>query len=270
MSQETNLNVPQKSNFASTFAAVVIPLSIVISILVYWLVLGDPANFNEKGEPIPGNFLGLIHAGGVIVPLLLSFFLMVLTFSIERFITIQAAYGNGSLNQFVRKVKSHLSSNDIDGAIEVSEAQRGSVGNVTTSVLTRYKHIANDSSLSKDKKVEELQKEVEDSTALELPHLEKNLNILATLASVGTLVALLGTVIGMIKAFTALSTSGTPNAEALASGISEALINTALGISVSAIAMIMYNFFNTRIDNLTHKIDEIGYTINRTFADNNK
>ena len=152
----------------------------------------------------------------------------------------------------------------------MAESQRGSVGNVTTSVLTRYKHIANDTSLSKDKKVEELQKEVEDSTALELPHLEKNLNILATLASVGTLVALLGTVLGMIKAFSALSSSGTPNAEALATGISEALVNTALGISVSAIAMITYNFFTTRIDNLTHKIDEIGYTINRTFADNNK
>jgi biopolymer transport protein ExbB len=103
-----------------------------------------------------------------------------------------------------------------------------------------------------------------------MPHLEKNLNILATLASVGTLVALLGTVLGMIRAFAALSSSGTPNAEALATGISEALINTALGISASALAIITYNFFNSRIDNLTHKIDEIGYTINRTFADNNK
>lgn len=270
MSYETNSNIPQKSNFASLFATVVIPLTIVISILVYIYVLGSDANIDENGHPIPGRMLGLIYAGGYIVPILMSFFLMVLTFSIERLITIQTAYGNGSLNQFVRKVKSHLLANDINGAIDASESQRGSVGNVTTSVLTRYKHLMSDTSLSKDKKVEELQKEVEDSTALELPHLEKNLNILATLASVGTLVALLGTVIGMIKAFTALSTSGSPDAEALASGISEALINTALGISVSAIAMIMYNFFNTRIDNLTHKIDEIGYTINRTFADSNK
>jgi biopolymer transport protein ExbB len=270
MSHETNSTVPQKSNFASVFAAVVIPLSIIISVLVYVYVFGADSNFNSKGEPIPGNYSGIIYKGGYIVPILLSFFVMVLTFSIERFITIQAAYGNGSLNHFVRKVKSHLLSNDINGAIEVGESQRGSVGNVTTSVLNRYKHIANDASLSKDKKVEELQKEVEDSTALELPHLEKNLNILATLASVGTLVALLGTVLGMIKAFSALASSGTPNAEALATGISEALINTALGISVSAIAMITYNFFTSRIDNLTHKIDEIGYTINRTFADNNK
>ena len=180
------------------------------------------------------------------------------------------AYGSGSLDSFVAKVKASLKANNINEAIAICEAQKGSVGNVTVSVLNRYKEIAADSSLSKEKKMEELQKEVEDSTALEMPHLEKNLNILATLASVGTLVALLGTVLGMIKAFAALASSGTPNAEALATGISEALINTALGIAASSLAIITYNFFNSRIDNLTHKIDEIGYTINRTFADNNK
>ncbi len=259
-------NIPQKSNFASMFASIVIPSAIVISVLVYMYVFGDPSNFNEKGEPLPGNYLGLVYKGGAVVPILLSFFMMVLTFSIERFITIQMAYGSGSLDQFVRSIKSRLSANDIQGAIEVCEAQKGSVGNVTVSVLKRYQEVAADSSLSKEKKMEELQKEVEDSTALEMPHLEKNLNILATLASVGTLVALLGTVLGMIRAFAALASSGTPNAEALASGISEALINTALGIAASSIAIIMYNFFTSRIDNLTHKIDEIGYAINRTFS----
>ena len=263
-------NVPQKSNFASMFANIVIPAAIIVSVLVYVYVFGAAENFNEKGEPLPGNYLAIVYKGGVIVPLLMSFFVMVLTFSIERFITIQMAYGSGSLDSFVAKVKASLKANNINEAIAICEAQKGSVGNVTVSVLNRYKEIAADSSLSKEKKMEELQKEVEDSTALEMPHLEKNLNILATLASVGTLVALLGTVLGMIKAFAALASSCTPNAEALATGISEALINTALGIAASSLAIITYNFFNSRIDNLTHKIDEIGYTINRTFANNNK
>src|SRR6185312_14984598 len=105
MSHETNSSIPQKSNFASLFAAIVIPLAIVISILVFLFVFGATENFNAKGEPLPGNYSGIIYKGGPIVPILLSFFLMVLTFSIERFITIQAAYGSGSLNQFVRKVK---------------------------------------------------------------------------------------------------------------------------------------------------------------------
>jgi biopolymer transport protein ExbB len=257
---------PKKSNFASKFSAIVIPTALIISVLVYKFVLGDAANFNEKGEPLPGNFLAIVHEGGVIVPILMSFFLMVLTFSIERFITIQMAYGSGSLNDFAHNIKSRLDANDVDGAIAVCEIQKGSVGNVAVSVLNRYKEIENDATLSKDKKVEELQKEVEDSTALEMPHLERNLNILATLASVGTLVALLGTVIGMIKAFSALATSGSPDASALSRGISEALINTALGIAASSLSIIMYNFFTSRIDTLTHTIDEIGYTINRAFV----
>ncbi len=136
MSHETTSTIPQKSNFASVFAAVVIPLAIIISILVYLFVFGSAENFNAKGEPIPGNYLGIIYKGGVIVPILLSFFVMVLTFSIERFITIQAAYGNGSLNHFVRKVKSHLSSNDINGAIEVAESQRG----LRRQVVRRFGH----------------------------------------------------------------------------------------------------------------------------------
>ncbi|HSZ71156.1 MAG TPA: hypothetical protein VK750_00675, partial [Cytophagaceae bacterium] len=93
MSHETNQNIPQKSNFASVFAAVVIPLAIVVSALVYFYVFGAAENFNAKGEPLPGNYSGIIYKGGLIVPILLSFFVMVLTFSIERFITIQAAYG---------------------------------------------------------------------------------------------------------------------------------------------------------------------------------
>ena len=97
--------------------------------------------------------------------------------------------------------------------------------------------------MTKDQKVIAIQKEVEEATSLELPMLEKNLVFLATIASVATLVGLLGTVIGMIKAFAALAIAGNPDATALATGISEALINTATGISTSALAIIAYNFF---------------------------
>jgi biopolymer transport protein ExbB len=77
---------------------------------------------------------------------------------------------------------------------------------------------------------------------------------------------LLGTVLGMIKAFAALATAGAPDAVALANGISEALINTALGIGTSALAIILYNYFTNRIDSLTYNIDEAGYSIVQTFA----
>jgi biopolymer transport protein ExbB len=81
---------------------------------------------------------------------------------------------------------------------------------------------------------------------------------------------LLGTVIGMIKAFSALANAGAPDSVALASGISEALINTALGIGTSALAIIFYNFFTTKIDKLTYSIDEAGFTIVNTYASKNQ
>jgi biopolymer transport protein ExbB len=81
---------------------------------------------------------------------------------------------------------------------------------------------------------------------------------------------LLGTVIGMIKAFSALANAGAPDSVQLAAGISEALINTALGIGTSAFAIIFYNFFTTKIDKLTYSIDEAGFTIVNTFAAKNQ
>ena len=120
--------------------------------------------------------------------------------------------------------------------------------------------------LDKDQKVIAIQKEIEEATSLELPMLEKNLVILATISSVATLLGLLGTVFGMIRAFSAIATAGAPDAVALSTGISEALINTALGISTSATAIIFYNYFTTKIDGLTYGIDEAGFSISQTFA----
>ena len=112
---------------------------------------------------------------------------------------------------------------------------------------------------------ESISKEIEEATSLEMPMLEKHMTILSTLVSLGTLAGLLGTVTGMIKAFGALASSGTPDQAALASGISEALINTATGISTSALAIVTYNFFTSKIDTLTYSIDEAGSAIIKTY-----
>ena len=110
------------------------------------------------------------------------------------------------------------------------------------------------------------QKSIEEATALEMPSLQQNLPIVATMTTLGTLVGLLGTVIGMIKSFQALSASGAPDSTALSAGISEALINTAFGIATGAFAVIGYNFYTNKIDHLTYAIDEIGFSIVQSFA----
>src|SRR5690554_7520877 len=98
-----------------------------------------------------------------------------------------------------------------------------------------------------------------------MPMLEKNMTIIATLVSIGTLVGLLGTVTGMIKAFSGLATAGAPDSAALANGISEALVCTATGIGTSTLATIAYNYFNSKIDTLTYFVDEASAAITQGY-----
>jgi len=264
MKNQSSLSEQLKSGFA----LVVIPLTLVLSFLLFYIVLGNEANFDHggpaKGHPL--NFLGIVYKGGIIVPILMAFFLMVITFSVERFITLRSANGNGGLASFIQEIKVDVKNNNITSALAKCEKQKGSVGNVIQSSLTHYTSIANDKALAKDQKKQAVQEEIEEALALELPVLEKNLTIIASLASTATLVGLLGTVIGMIKAFQALAVNGAPDPAVLANGISEALINTALGIATSTIAIWSYNYFTSRIDSLIFHIDEIGFTITQQIS----
>ena len=239
--------------------------------------MGDPAGFKQPDAgggfwPTHKGPIGAWHSiyeGGIIVPLLIGMFLMVITFSIERFLTISKALGKGSIADFIRKVQYHLANRNVDAALAECDKQRGSVANVMKAGLRRYKEMINNTEVDTDQKVISIQKEVEEATALELPMLSKNLVFLSTITSVGTLVALLGTVMGMIRSFSALGSGeggGGAAASALAVGISEALYDTALGIGTSAFALIMYNIFTTKIDSITYGIDESGFTLTQSFA----
>ena len=253
------------------FAAVAIPVLFVVAVLLYIYVLGNPANFqggNTNNNPLPGNYLATVYKGGVIVPILMTILLIVITFTIERFITITKAKGKGRVNSFIAKVHMDLSNKNLDNAMNECDKQKGSVASVVKAGLLKYKEMIPIKELNRDQKVIAIKQEIEEATSLELPMLEQNLVIIATIASIATLMGLLGTVLGMIKAFGALATSGAPDAVALASGISEALINTALGISTSALAIIVYNYFTTKIDKLTYSIDEAGVAIVQNFAAN--
>ncbi|PZR27538.1 MAG: flagellar motor protein MotA [Citrobacter freundii] len=263
---------PKKSGNAISWIA---PLVCVIAGFLIWrFILGDAGGF--KNPDLNGGFwpehknpkdgLHGIYEGGIIVPLLIGMLLMVIVFSIERFMTISKALGKGSISDFVRKVQYHLANRNVDAALAECDKQRGSVANVMKAGLRRYKEMINETGLDTEQKVLSIQKEVEEATALELPMLQKNLVFLSTITSVGTLVALLGTVIGMIRSFSALGDSGGSDSSGLAKGISEALYNTALGIGTSAIALIMYNVFTTKIDSITYGIDESGFTLTQSFA----
>jgi biopolymer transport protein ExbB len=259
-------------DWSAMFPYIAIPVALIVSAILFVNVLGDPANFEggdaEKGHPL--NVLGTIHKGGFIVPILITVNLVVIIFFVERMISLTKAKGKGSTSKFLKNVRSLLNDNQIDKAITACDAQRGSVAAVVKAGLTKYKSIENDSNLDKEAKVTAIKQELEEATSLELPMLSKNLVILSTCASLGVLVGLLGTVRGMITSFEAMATAGAPDATALSLGISEALINTFLGILGSALAIILFNFFSTRIDALTYAMDEAGFSVSQTFAAKHK
>lgn len=269
-----NVRKETSSNGGNIFSGLVIVGCILIGILVWEFIMGAPGNFeNEKemiasgveaGNPKSGNYMGMIYKGGAVVPVLMGLFLMVIVFSIERFFVIAKAAGKGNLDTFMKKVQGSVNNGDINGAIEACDKQQGSVANAVKAALVKYQEVKKEGFNSEDA-AETIQKEIEEATSLEMPMLEKNMTILSTLVSLGTLAGLLGTVTGMIKAFGALATAGAPDQAALANGISEALINTATGIATSALAIITYNFFTSKIDTLTYSIDEAGSTIVNTY-----
>jgi biopolymer transport protein ExbB len=258
-----------KDAFKSTFVLLVIVLCVLAGYLIYTQIMGNPVNFeggNVKGHPLPGNYLGIIHAGGFIVPVLMAVVLILLTFVVERFIMLSVASGKGNLNTFVRTLQTLLNDNKIEDAAQLCDKQRGSIANVMKAGLHRYRSLQSDKTLMNDQKVLALQKDLEEAAALELPVLSQNLIILSTIASISVLIGLIGTVLGMIRAFGALATAGAPDALALANGISEALVNTAFGITGSTLAIIFYNYYSARIDGITYKMDEASFSLTQTFA----
>jgi len=267
----TSVQPKHSSNAISWIAPIV---CVIAGYCIWRFIFGDKNGFNSPAagwfwpkHAKPKDDLHKIYEGGIIVPLLIGMFLMVIVFSIERYLTIRKALGNGSIADFIRKVQYHLANRIVDAALSECDKQRGSVANVMKAGLRRYKEMISESGLNTDQKVIAIQKEVEEATALELPMLQKNLVFLSTIVSCGTLIALLGTVLGMIRSFSSLGEGGgAGNAGDLAQGISEALYNTALGIGTSAFSLIMYNVFTTKIDAITYGIDESGFTLTQSFA----
>ncbi len=252
----------------SAFIVSLFFIAMIAAYLIYEFVLGNPANFADyvtkgtKEVPASGNILGMTYVGGPLVSLLIGLSIMVFAIIIERTLTLKKAAGKQPVPKFFKKVVDQIRAGQITDAIASCDAQRGSVANVLKAALTRYAEVtSNKSTVDVEKQLVEVQRAVEESMMLETPLLEKNLIALSTIASIATMVGLLGTVIGMIRAFKALAQAGAPDAISLATGISEALINTAGGLFAAILGIVAYNFFVNKVDNFTFQIDEANYNV---------
>ena len=275
MAEQTNIQKPQtaaKKEVSSKVsgiksASLVILVCFILAVLFYLFVLGNPGNFKDAvNKEGPLNLLGTVYKGGVVVPVLITCFLTVIVLCFERWIALGKAKGKGNTTKFVEDVKAALRNHDLTKAEDLCRKQKGTVGAVVYATLQKYKEMEKDTILSKEQKVASIQATLEEATALEMPALQQNLPVLATLTTLGTLIGLFGTVLGMIKSFQALSASGAPDSTELSTGISEALVNTALGIATAALALIGYNFYTNKIDNMTYAIDELGFATVSTFS----
>ncbi|MBI4549282.1 MAG: MotA/TolQ/ExbB proton channel family protein [Ignavibacteriae bacterium] len=250
----------------STFVIIVVVLAFAIALGIYLFVLGNPANFKDgDNRQKPDNLMGMVYTGGPIVPVLISLSIMVITFIVERILSLRKAQGRGSLPTFLKNVQRSLSSGDVEAAVKACEHQRGSMANIIRAGLEHYQTFTKEhKTMEAEKQMAEVQRAIEEATALEMPLLEKNLIAMSTIASIATMLGLLGTVIGMIRAFQAMAHAGAPDAIQLSIGISEALVNTALGIFAAVVGIVAYNFFVNKVDNFTYMIDEASYDILQT------
>jgi len=216
--------------------------------------------FRTSDNPIVHS----IYQGGPLVVVLIMILIMLMVFTIERYISLYGvAKGKSSVQVFFKKLITLLQGNDYDGALAACDKQRGTTANVLRAGIERYREIKDNASFDGEKKITLTQTAIEEANALEGPLLERNLIALSTIASIATMVGLLGTTIGMIRAFAATGNveGGVIDATQLAVGISEALVNTAGGLLSGILGIFFYNFFVNKVDAFNYTTDEATFEV---------
>ena len=236
-------------------------ISFAISYVVWGIILAGQPN---------GTIAHSVYLGGPLVVVLMTIFLMLLAFVGERFLSLyKVAKGNSSVQVFFKKLIMLLNSDDFDGALAACDKQRGTTANVLRAGIERFRTVKDDGSIEAEKKITLTQGAIEEANALEGPLLERNLIALSTIASIATMTGLLGTTIGMIRAFSATGNveGGVIDAQALAVGISEALVNTAGGLLSGILGIFFYNFFVNKVDAFNYTTDEATFEVIQLFKE---
>jgi len=179
----------------------------------------------------------LVQAGGwLMIPILLCS-VVAAGISVERLWTLRAE--QVAPRDLLTQVWSWIRNNEMDSS-RLREVKSGSpLGQILVAGITSHR------------RGRDVMKESIEEVANHVVHeLERYLNTLGTVAAITPLLGLLGTVIGMIKVFTAIQLEGTGNAAVLAGGISEALITTAAGLTVAIPSLFFHRYFQRKVDEL--------------------
>ena len=189
------------------------------------------------------HMLQLFYDGGPFMwPLLISL-LLGLAVAFERLWALTRASIN--TRKFLQQIKIALREEGITAAQELCANTRGPVAAIFHAGLMRV-----------DRGLEHVEKAIENAGTIEMSFLEKGLVWLATIANIAPMLGFLGTVSGMIGAFTAIAEAGDIEPSIVASGISEALITTASGLAIAIPIQAFHNYFVSRIDRLIIDMEE--------------
>jgi len=157
--------------------------------------------------------------------------------------------------KFAPEFARFLQEEQLDEAIELAEAaSKSSVATVLGEALAEVKPLLKDRATVTTGDINSAERAVERQSLIVLSELKRGMGILATVGATAPFVGLLGTTMGVVNAFTGMALTGSGGLAAISAGIAEALITTAFGLAVAIPAVWLYNYFQTRIDNITVEI----------------
>ena len=180
------------------------------------------------------SFISFSHGGPLMYLILLASIIGLAVF-LERIFHLHRA--RIDTRRFMDAIRSLIKENRVKEAINLCSTTPGPVAHILQAGLSRYSRSRS-----------EIREAIEDAGVHEVPRLEKNLVVLATIAHISPLLGLLGTVLGMIRAFMTIEElQGVVNPSDLAGGIWEALLTTAFGLFVAILAYVAYNYLVSRV-----------------------
>ena len=216
----------------------------LVSLSIAFFMIPTPAFAAQPSSLGQWQLLSLFEKGGAMMyPILFSSVLM-LGIAIERGYSLRRK--NIINPDFVKDVRSQWDWQNIQKTLRLCNSYDNSLSRILKMGLLRF-----------GGKLDEIERAIEAGGQHEASLMNSNLRVLGAVANITPMMGLLGTVIGMIKAFNVISLSGTGNPGLVASGISEALITTAAGMLVGIPALVLYHYFRGKIDRYVFEMEEI-------------
>jgi biopolymer transport protein ExbB/biopolymer transport protein TolQ len=212
--------------------------------------------------------MSIVAKGVAVVLIIMS--MWSLGVGIERFFTYQQARNQSKL--YAPQVAKHLKDGKLKEAIALSSNKNyrySHLAKVVLAGLQEYQFQQESSGLAREDVMDTVRRAIQRASALTASDMKKGVSALATIGSTAPFVGLLGTVVGVIAAFNGIASSGSSGIGAVSAGISEALVETALGLVVAIPAVWIYNYLTSRIEYFNVEMDNssselVDYFIKKT------